>query len=949
MDPETNSLGTRTRHSCLSRTFEVADSRCERICILTSPRMLALGTASVSFSIFSLTLAFLTVAMMGALPNVLPVPLVFRISGSVKSYHIVRHSCLSRTFEVADSRCERICILTSPRDPETNSLGTRTRRKPADEEDLSVPWTCEDADPFTPRIRNFKSSRKTRMPNNVITYDGTGDSEDHLKIFQAAAQRDGDTIEEFMERFKIETGRIKGTPESKGWAGVQQVYPLTRTPKEIFAAESGKFKPPLPMLRKQIEELVRAGKLSHFIKEIRQDRDQQKTGKKDAPVKDKVPAIYMIQPWQRVTRQKVTQSFACVKEVTFPPLTDNKGTECLLVIKAEIGGHAVHRIYVDEGFSMEVLYEHCFNRLRLEIKSQMVPTITSLTGFSGETIWPLGQLRLLVTIGDAEDYRKAWMNFMIVRSPSLYNGIIGRPGIREFQAVPSTAHEMLKFSVNGEIVTIRSTILTPTECPTIAATPKDSNGIDKSTNGIMHTLEGKIRYIRMAVVQHDGSTTIDCRALTRHPRRIFPCQTEKKGQAPECAKAIQVESSRRNVPRIHDQFGRDKIVPRQDGGRVAAPILSDNQREYEALIAVLRIAAQIGVRNVHMRFDSKLVANQVIGTYVTKEENMIKYLEKAKILISGFSNLSISQVPRSKNKKADDLSKIASTSFAHLSKQVLVEVLKEKSIQEREMAIVVEKEGPTWMTPIIEYLRDGTLLDNRKEARKLFIKARQYELLGGILYMRSFLKPWLSQVKKFVWDNIVCHFGLPDEIVSDNERGNGSLGERIKARLGEGNKNWLEKLPHVLWAHRTMIKSSNNDTSFSLTYGTEAVIPVKIKMPTYHTTVVDAVHNDEELRLNLDLLEERRERAAIREAKAKLKMTKYYNARVRGVTFRPGDFIYRSNKTSHVVDGGKLGLKWEGPYEVTEALGDRAYKLGSTDGTVISRTWNIANLKKGYL
>ncbi|GKB48021.1 hypothetical protein Tco_0898774 [Tanacetum coccineum] len=44
------------------------------------------------------------------------------------------------------------------------------RRKLADEEDLAVPWTCEDVDPFTPRIRNFKSLRKTRMPNNVKTY-----------------------------------------------------------------------------------------------------------------------------------------------------------------------------------------------------------------------------------------------------------------------------------------------------------------------------------------------------------------------------------------------------------------------------------------------------------------------------------------------------------------------------------------------------------------------------------------------------------------------------------------------------------------------------------------------------------------------------------------------------------------------------------------------------------
>ncbi|GKF46012.1 hypothetical protein Tco_0135814, partial [Tanacetum coccineum] len=62
------------------------------------------------------------------------------------------------------------------------------RRKLADEDDLAEPWTCEDVDPFTPRICNFKSSRKMRMPNNVKTYDGTGDPEDHLKIFQAMAQ-----------------------------------------------------------------------------------------------------------------------------------------------------------------------------------------------------------------------------------------------------------------------------------------------------------------------------------------------------------------------------------------------------------------------------------------------------------------------------------------------------------------------------------------------------------------------------------------------------------------------------------------------------------------------------------------------------------------------------------------------------------------------------------------
>nr|GEW37557.1 hypothetical protein [Tanacetum cinerariifolium] len=118
------------------------------------------------------------------------------------------------------------------------------RHKPA-EDDLTKPWTCEEVNPFTPRIRNFESSRKTRMPNNIKTYDGTGDLEDHVNVFQAVAQverwamstcvpvilyaaekyvkdpveihsikqRDGETLEYFMERFKIETGRMKGALE----------------------------------------------------------------------------------------------------------------------------------------------------------------------------------------------------------------------------------------------------------------------------------------------------------------------------------------------------------------------------------------------------------------------------------------------------------------------------------------------------------------------------------------------------------------------------------------------------------------------------------------------------------------------------------------------------------------------------------------------------------------
>nr|GFA48608.1 reverse transcriptase domain-containing protein [Tanacetum cinerariifolium] len=376
---------------------------------------------------------------------------------------------------------------------------------------------------------------------------------------------------------------------------------------------------------------------------------------------------------------------------------------------------------------------------------------------------------------------------------------------------------------------------------------------------------------------------------------------------------------------------------------------SNNKAEYEALIVGLRIAMQMGVKNIQANVDSKLVANQVLGTYVAKDDNMIKYLDITKGLVSGFKTFSISQVPRSKNKKADALSKIASTSFAHLSKQVLVEVLETKSITGKEVIAVIEEEGGTEALPqgppiringgnplqtIIPY----TMVKMRRTTTSRIWPGKVKFLIVAMDYFTKWIEAKAvatitgRQVKKFVWDNIVCRFGIPGEIISDNgkqfadnpfkdwcdklnitqrfasvkhlwsnglvERANRSLGEGIKARLGEGNKNWVEELPHVLWAHRTMIKSSHGDTPFSLTYGTEAVIPAEIGMPTYRTTSVDVVNNDEELRLNLDLLEERRELAAMSEAMSKSKTMKYYNSRVRGVAFKPGDFVYRSNDAS---------------------------------------------------
>ncbi|GJT93716.1 reverse transcriptase domain-containing protein [Tanacetum coccineum] len=219
---------------------------------------------------------------------------------------------------------------------------------------------------------------------------------------------------------------------------------FTETPKEIFALEKEKFKAPPPMttpikkrnhakfcefhgrvghntnecmhMKKQIEEMLKAGKLSNLIKELKQNsvKEQPKAAKKgETSRKDKALVILMVQPWEIMARQKITQSFSPNKEIFFPPLGMDEGTEGPMIIEAEIGGHCIHRMYVDGGSASEILYEHCFSRLRPKIKNQLAPATTALTGLSGEIIWPIGQIQLLLTIGNEEHSDSARMNFVV--------------------------------------------------------------------------------------------------------------------------------------------------------------------------------------------------------------------------------------------------------------------------------------------------------------------------------------------------------------------------------------------------------------------------------------------------------------------------------------------------------------------------------------------------------
>ncbi|GJV47245.1 reverse transcriptase domain-containing protein [Tanacetum coccineum] len=187
----------------------------------------------------------------------------------------------------------------------------------------------------------------------------------------------------------------------------------------------------------------------------------------------------------------------------------------------------------------------------------MVPATTSLVGFSGEIKWSLGQITLLVKVGDDEHSTSAWMDFMVVRSTSPFNGIIGRPGLRKMKAVPSTTHGMIKFPVMGGTLTLRSSKIIPIECAMISG-PEDQPPL--RSLDIFAWTPTDMTGVPRQIAEHRLNVRKGCQ----------PVRQKKRGQAAERNVAINDEVSKLVTAGImrevhyHDWLSNPVMVKKSD-------------------------------------------------------------------------------------------------------------------------------------------------------------------------------------------------------------------------------------------------------------------------------------------------------------------------------------------------------------------------------------------------
>ena len=527
---------------------------------------------------------------------------------------------------------------------------------------------------------------------------------------------------------------------------------------------------------------------------------------------------------------------------------------------------------------------------------------------------------------------------------------------------------------------------------------------------------------------------------------------------------------------------------------------SNNEAEYEALLTGLKLAQKMGAQNLLVHSDSQLVVNQVKGEYVALGPRMVKYLEKVKDLAGTFQKFKITQIPRADNTEADSLARLASSEGLDLKRSIYLESLPRPSIEEAQPVCPIDQTA-SWMTPIFAYLRDGTLPEDRKEARKLKQRALRFAIIGDTLFKRSFTLPYLrclslseasevldeihsgecgshigartlaykalrtgyfwpkmrqdavdlvqrcpkcqahqtvphapatkyqpitgpwpfarwgvdimgpfhtaagnvkhlilaidyftkwvegralasttsSRIKSFLWQDIVCRYGVPRAIITDggsnfdnreldefceehniehrlisvyNPQSNGqievtnrTIKDGLKKRLDEAKGNWVEELPNVLWSYRTTPSSTTRETPFSLAFGAEAMIPVELAIPSLRAQSYLPAENEELQRMELDLVQERRDNAQLRVAAYHQQVAKYYDSRVRGRELKVGQLALRKIEKETLK---KLDSKWEGPYRVVQVVKPGTYRLETLGGRPIRRTWNIRKLRIFY-
>nr|KYP42726.1 Pol polyprotein [Cajanus cajan] len=239
-------------------------------------------------------------------------------------------------------------------------------------------------------------------------------------------------------------------------------------------------------------------------------------------------------------------------------------------------------------------------------------------------------------------------------------------------------------------------------------------------------------------------------------------------------------------------------------------------------------------------------------------------------------------------------------------------------------------------------------------------------------------------VVNFVKKNIICRYGIPDKIITDNEsnlnnkmitelcdsfkiqhHNSSPYGPKMNGAVEAANKNikkivqkrvvtykdWHEMLPYALHGYRTSVRTSTGATPFSLVYGMEAIFPVEVEIPSFRLLTEAKLPETEWVQTRFDqlnLIEEKRLDAICHGQTYQRRIKRAFDKRVQPRPFKEGDLVLRKLLPAQKDKIGKWAPNYEGPYVVKRAFSGGALILTNMDGEELAYPVNSDAVKKFY-
>ncbi|XP_055830943.1 uncharacterized protein LOC129899973 [Solanum dulcamara] len=240
-------------------------------------------------------------------------------------------------------------------------------------------------------------------------------------------------------------------------------------------------------------------------------------------------------------------------------------------------------------------------------------------------------------------------------------------------------------------------------------------------------------------------------------------------------------------------------------------------------------------------------------------------------------------------------------------------------------------------------------------------------------------------VADFIRNNLICRFGIPNSIITDNganlnshlmkeiceqfkinhrnsttyrpqmngavEAANKNIKKILRKMIGN-HRGWHEMLPYALLGYRTTVRTSIGATPYLLVYGTEAVIPAEVEIPSLRIIQEAELSNADWVRNRIEhlaLIDEKRMTAVCHGQLYQQRMTRAFNKRVRPRTFEVGQLVLKRIFPHQNEYKGKFAPNWQGPYMVRQVLSGGALILSEMDGQEWPKPINSDAVKRYYV